>query len=432
MRHVSLFAFILFLAPTAIHAQSGTLQIEAVTDRPDALYGCGDTATFNIRVLRDKKAVTEGEVSYVLSLDGFKTLKSGKATLSDKPAAIIGTLAEPGFLRCQVTFPDGKVSATGMAAAGFDPLKIKPSLPVPDDFDAFWDEQKKKLAAVPINAKLTRVKSPVNSIVCFDLQADCLGGAAVSGYFARPAGAKPKSLPAVLSVHGAGVRSSSSASAMSGAAQGMLSLDINAHGIPNDKPDSFYTDLSAKELKDYRIRGRESRETVYFLGMYLRLIRALDFLAAQPEWDGKVLIVRGGSQGGGQSIAAAGLDARVTFIAAGIPALCDHSGNAVGRIAGWPKLVALGADSKPEPKSLEAARYIDCMNLATRAKAGAILSVGFIDATCAPTSVYATFNNLPGEKQIIHEPLMGHASTPRINAAFAKAIQEHVAKMRGK
>ena len=91
--------------------------------------------------------------------------------------------------------------------------------------------------------------------------------------------------------------------------------------------------------------------------MFLRLTRALEFLTSQPEWDGKILMVEGGSQGGGQSLAAAGLDSRVTFIAAGVPAICDHSGKAIGRINGWPKLVP-DKDGKPDPQALQAARPI--------------------------------------------------------------------------
>lgn len=419
----ALLALAVWFAPALVSAQ--TIQVEVKTERPEAIYACGEQAAFEVRVWQDKNPVAAGEVAYVLSLDGFKTVRSGKVSLSDQAAVVTATLSEPGFLRCQVTY--GK--AVGVAAAGFDPLKIKPSLPVPNDFDAFWAAQKQKLAAVPMKPRLKAVDSAQKGIECFDVELDCLGGAPVSGYFARPAEAKPKSLPAILSVHGAGVRSSSLGTAVSGAAMHMLSLDINAHGIPNGKADAYYTELSNKELKDYRAKGRESRDTIYFLGMYLRLIRAIDFLAAQPQWDGKIVIVRGGSQGGGQSIAAAGLDPRVTFIAAGVPALCDHSGNVVGRVAGWPKIVPL-SDGKPDPQALEAARYIDCMNLATRAKATAILSVGFIDGVCPPTSVYATYNNLPGPREMVAEPLMGHASTPRINDAFGKAIQKHVATMR--
>ena len=52
--------------------------------------------------------------------------------------------------------------------------------------------------------------------------------------------------------------------------------------------------------------------------------------------------------------------------------------------------------------------------------------VGFVDGVCPPTSVYATYNNLPGKKRMIIEPLMGHAAPPQIVAAFNKAIEEHV------
>jgi cephalosporin-C deacetylase-like acetyl esterase len=203
-------------------------------------------------------------------------------------------------------------------------------------------------------------------------------------------------------------------------------MDVNAHGIPNGKPAQYYEESSRTELKDYRFRGRESRDTCYFLGMFLRLVRAIDFLTSQPEWDGRIVAVCGASQGGGQSIAAAGLDPRVTFIATGVPAICDHTGSAIGRINGWPKLVPNGPDGKPDPKVLEAARYFDGMNFATRAKAEAIFSVGFIDVVCPPTSVYAAYNNYAGKKQILNKPLMGHAQPRDVAEAFQKALWDYI------
>ena len=179
-------------------------------------------------------------------------------------------------------------------------------------------------------------------------------------------------------------------------------------------------------MKDYRARGRESRETVYFLGMFLRLVRAIDFLTAQPEWDGRTLVVHGSSQGGAQSIVAAGLDSRVTFFAAGVPAMCDHSGAAVGRISGWPKLVPNGADGKPEAKVLVAARYYDAMNFATRTKAAGIVTVGFIDTTCPPTSVYAAYNALKSRKEIFNDPPSTHTVSANAGRAMRDAILRHV------
>ena len=83
-------------------------------------------------------------------------------------------------------------------------------------------------------------------------------------------------------------------------------------------------------------------------------------------------------------------------------------------------------DGKPDKRILQASRYIDAVNFASRCRADAIMSVGFIDGVCPPSSCYAAFNVLQGEKQIINEPKMGHAAPPHIQAAFFKQIQKHV------
>lgn len=409
---------------------STTYALTVRADRASALYKVGETVAFNVRLRSDRQPVGEAEVQWTLSKDGVPPITNGKLKLTNGAGTVTGKLDEPGFLQCRVTYqpPGGKpVTATG--GAGIDPLQIKPSLPVPDDFDAFWAAKKKQLADVPVNPRLTPVKSPQAEVECFDLQADCVG-APVSGYFARPVGAKPKSLPIILTVHGAGVRSANLGGAAGWAKQGFLALDINAHGLPNGKPDSYYTELANGELKDYRTRGRESRDTIYFQGMFLRLVRAIDFLTTQPEWDGRTLVVHGSSQGGAQSIVAAGLDSRVTFFAAGVPAMCDHTGVVAGRVNGWPKLVPNGPDGKPEPKALEAARYYDAMNFGTRTKAAGILTVGFIDTTCPPTSVYAAYNALGGPKEIFNDPPSTHAVSPQASQAMRSAILKHVEQRR--
>jgi cephalosporin-C deacetylase len=427
--------FALCVAMLPLFAQKTTqgaeYKLAVITDRTDATYQVGEPVKFLVTLTKDGEPVHEGDVSWVTDKDQMPPQDKGTLALSSNASSISSQLDEPGFLRCSVTYQVGdNQSVSALAAAAVDPLSIKPSMPVPDDFDAFWDHQKKELDAVPLNLNLTPLDAHEERIACFDMQADCAGGAPVSGYLARPQDALPKSLPAILSVHGAGVRSSVLPRAVMMARKQMLALDINAHGLPNGKPDEFYVEQSEGPLKGYPVAGRESRETSYFLGMYLRLIRAIDVLAAQPEWDGKVLVVWGHSQGGGQSLAAGGLDSRVTLIAPGVPAMCDHSGRVIGRINGWPGLVPPGADGKPNPKVLAAARYFDAMNLATRTNAEAIVSVGFIDGVCPPTGIYATYNNLKGPKQMVERPLMGHAAPPDIDAAFVEAIARHIERMK--
>ena len=423
-----LLAFMLPLQAASKAPAASEYQLTVVTDRPDAVYARGDQVTFQIRLAHRGQPVDGAEVAWTTSKDGVAPKHAGRVKLAGGTGVVSATLAEPGFLRCEVTFtpPQGaKVLALGGAAVA--PREIAPSMPVPADFDAFWAEQKRRLAALPMHPRLTPVKATKAEVAAFDLQTDALG-APVSGYFARPAQAQPKSLPVILTVHGAGVRSSTLSVACDWATRGFLALDLNAHGLPNGRPTAFYNELANGALKDYRARGRESRDTVYFREMFLRLVRAIDFLTAQPEWDGRTVVVQGSSQGGFQAIVAAGLDPRVSFFAAGVPAGCDHTGFKVGRINGWPKFVATG--ETPAAAVVEAVRYYDTVNFATRAKAPAIFTVGFIDSTCPPSSVYAAFNAVPTRKEIFHDIAAGHTNTPAATAAVRAAILRHVEEMR--
>lgn len=417
----------LFLAAFSLHAQTPVLTLKAATDRPDALYKTGETVTFTIEVTQDGKPMADGKITGVLSKDGVQSQPPQTLNVKNGRATIIGKLDEPGFLLLRAS--SGKASA--MAAAGYDPLQLKPSMPAPEDFDSFWAAQKAALAKVPMKSTLTPVTTTVKGVDAFDVQVDCLGKP-VSGYLGRPKNSKPKSLPAILHVHGAGVRSSGLASVSWAANEGgMLSLDINAHGIPNGKPKEFYDALTNGELKGYPQFGNKDREQCYFKGMFLRLIRAIDFLTAQPEWDGKTLIVYGSSQGGFQAFAAAGLDERVSFICAGVPAGCDHTGSQANRISGWPKIVPNDAEGKPDAAALQASRYFDCVNFATKAKCrGAAVTVGFIDTTCPPTSVYAAYNALTMAKSIHTDVLAGHTNTPAASKFMQEAAFKHVRSMK--
>lgn len=428
----------LFLAPA--HGASSwdgkkvvdyILTVEA--DRPDAIYKQGETVPFKITLQHLQKPAGTEEVSWRITKDGVPPVREGKVVLQDGAAIVTASLDEPGFLQCQVTFKDGATSYVATGGAGIDPLAIQPSMPAPADFDAFWAAQKKRLAAVPINPRLTPVPAPADrpGIECFDLQADCIG-APVSGYYSRPLNAKPKGHPARLCVDGAGVRSTDLLSSARWAGRGVISLAINAHGIPNGQPREFYADLERGALKNYRKDGSSSRDTYYFLGMYLRVLRALDFLASQPEWDGRTLIIEGGSQGGAQAFAGAALDHRVTFFTAMNSAMCDHTGMVVGRVAGWPKVVPV-VDGKPDPAVLETSRYFDSVNFASRVKAQAYMWEGFIDTTCPPTGVYAAYNQIPTRKEMIPQvdathSLDGMKLWPAVAAVQQRHIEEQAAK----
>lgn len=408
MRLPALLAFVCLVAAhlPAAPGRLPEISVSATEDRADATYRVGEPVTFIVTVTEDGKPMDEGTLGWSLTKDGVPPMPHGTAVVKAGRATVTGRLDEPGFLQCKIKLdtPDGP--ARGVGAAAVEPLAIKPSLPVPGDFDAFWAAKKKALAAMPLNARLTPAPNTIAGIELFDVQADALGDRPMNGYYARPKNAAPKSSPAILILEGAGVYGTRLELPRQWAADGYLALEINAHGLPNGRPAEYYNALERDSLKNYQYAGRESRETSYFLNMYLRALRGADFLATQPEWNGRVLVSYGASQGAAQAIFVAANDPRVSFLAAMVPAMCDHSGMVAGRVPGWPRLVPM-TDGKPDPAILETSRYFDSVNFATRVHAPSFFVAGFIDMITPPTSVYAAYNNLPGEKGMhpaIHSP----------------------------
>ena len=305
---------------------------------------------------------------------------------------------------------------TGSSSIGLivDPEKFKPGTSRPKDLERFWRSEKTELRALPLQVKEVPVPHTDAGYQCFDMELNCTGPKPVRGYFARPSSAAPKSLPIIIYFHAAGVygdwcRSKPEiALRYAKMGNGSLAFDLNAHGMLNGQSDSYYLDLEDNELKNYAQTGLENRETVYFRGMYLRLIRTLDYLTSMPEWDGKRILVIGESQGGGQALAAAGLDKRVSAVIATVPAMCDWGGSLVGRKGCWPYPFETKND---QSKMVSALPYFDAAHLLKGSKATILAEIGLIDMTCPSSAIYAALNQARGKKIIFAVPYRAHHMT---------------------
>lgn len=156
----------------------------------------------------------------------------------------------------------------------------------------------------------------------------------------------------------------------------------------------------------------DDRDKVYFRHGILAAVRAIDFLFTLKEFNGKELGVTGISQGGGLALIVAGLDPRVTAVAANIPGLCDLNGRLKDRIDGWPHVIG-AVPEDVRAKIAATTGYYDAVNFAPKVKGKSLVGVGFLDVACPPTTGYAAFNRLPEPKKMIDSPRLGHATDPR-------------------
>jgi len=383
------------------------------------------------------------KVDYWLRGDGNLTEKNSLIS-SETPYEVKTSLAFPGWvqIRFSLFHADGtqvkvvnsrkqEVQLMAEIGAMVEPLKIQAAGKEPADFSAFWAAARQELNKVPLAVHKEVFPVPAaqqGKVECWDVKVDCAGGMPVSGYLVVPLGAAAKSLPAIVSYHGAGTRPANAP--FNYAVGGAIALDVNAHGIENGKPAGFYTQLSQNELKNYPHRDKDDPLKFYFRGMYLRVMRSLDFVKSLPEWDGKNLLVIGHSQGGAQAIVAAALDPQVTICIAGVPALSEHSGPLATpqRQPGWPRLYRVDAQAQPDnPAVAKTAAYFDNIYFAKRIKAECYFNTGFVDNTCVPTGVFAAYNNLPAGtvKEITTTPAGNHgAPNTKGNARLTQFFSE--------
>ena len=425
----------------------GESQITLDLDRKSGVYRKGDMVYLTVCYQKDGKPA-----SGALRIDSYYPDGSSEQKIfSISGRNVFPVKLEKDAARFVVSEQRADKSASGKhlasAAIGVvaDPQSITPGITEPSDFQQFWDRAKAELAKVPAKAVrkelevtdallpsatswftyVTRkeIDTPIalkGNFRLWDVRVDCVGNVPVSGYLTMPAGAKPKSLPVIVTFHGAGVRSASKAFV-----SGAIRFDVNAHGIENGREPAYYQGLASSRLKDYRRKNADSRDRFYFRNMFLRVIQALEYVKTLPEYDGETLIVIGNSQGGAQALAAGFFDPSVKLIYAGVPALCDHGGIFAGRNSGWPQLIRL-KNGKPEnPDILRTAAYYDMAFFAGRIRAEIYMTVGLVDTVCAPTTVFAAFNRIPpGRKHIRISPSDKHGDIDF--PAFNRRVQEVV------
>ena len=384
------------LAPALLLAvrRRAAPSVEAVPFRPSGIYAAGERIGWTVRL---PEGAPQGEYRYSLKRDNRIELRSGALAFDSGQAIVETRLDDPAMLTLLVTPPEGKPRLFGAAV---EPTRLKPVVPRPADFDLFWKGKLAALRRIPANPVLEPTESPRPGIELQTLRLDGPGEGHTYGVLAKPR--KPGRYPAIAVFQWASppypLQKSWSVDA---AAKGFIVLNVEPHDVLPLEPPAYYQALS-NEQKNYGSVGQKDREKNAFVQMYLRDVRALDYLRSLPDWDGKTLVVMGGSMGGQQSLAAAGLVPQVTHLIVEEPAGCDLNAGRHGRQQGYP-YYPVG-----DPQAMETARYIDAVNFAPEIRAVSLVAMGFVDVVAPPTGIWTAFNLIEAPKEAAPMPDAPH------------------------
>lgn len=401
LKHLGLLlgAAVALLAANFSQAQ----QLTIAADRVSAVYQVGDTVHWRVE-WKDKSAPPV--IHYRFMKGQLVETGQGDVKFTNDAAELETRFDAPGTMLVIATWKaaDGK-EARVTAGAVASPDRIALSAPCPKDFDAFWKAKLKELARVPVDPQLERVDLGKPDLDYWKITMRNIRGTHIQGQLARPA--KGQKFPALLIVQWAGVYPLQRSWVTDRAAEGWLVLNIEAHDLPIDKPDEFYKQQFGGPLRNYWEIGDDNRNTSYFLRMYLSCYRAADYLAHRDDWNGKTLVVMGGSQGGMQSLMTAGFYPKITAALAMVPAGCDMLGPVLGRKGGWPQWYS-NTDGKDPAKVREASRYFDVANFAARIKCPVLVGTGLIDEVCPSAGVLAAVNQIKPPKEVVIIPNSEH------------------------
>jgi cephalosporin-C deacetylase len=414
-----LFALALLASPAAAQTlPNANLTFEPF--RASGIYRPGERMGWTVRAPLGSGYT---KYSYEIRENNLGLLKSGVLDVASGMAVLETTLDHPGMIYARLSFIGAPAPATRPTPQELDkltvgaavaPEQIRPPVAKPADFDSFWAGKLAALKQIPINPRLESTATDREDVELFTVTLDSLNSQ-MHGYLATPKGGGKH--PALVIYQYAGVYPLQKSVVTDRAAEGWLALDVDSHDMPPDQ---------ATAPASYSRIGSEDRETSYFLNMYLRDSRALDYIQSRPDWDGKTIVIMGTSMGGQQSFATAGLNpGRVTAMIVNVPAGADFSGDLHGSKRGYPSWPV------DDPKLVETARYFDAMNFAPAITAQSLVAPGFIDTTSPPFGIFAAFNQIQGPKEAVPMRDSDHDHmTPQLQGGFYRRSKEALDQLR--
>lgn len=302
-----------------------------------------------------------------------------------------------------------------------DELKTyRPARNEPADFDSFWKSTLDEARAHPLNATFERVDYGLSAQETFDVTYAGFGGQPIKGWLILPTvGAKHASplhapLPCVVEYIGYGGGRSLPIDWLlwSSAGYAHFIMDTRGQGStwsPGDTPD-LYADGGNAHFPGSMTKGILDPQHYYYRRVFTDAVRAIDAARSHPAVDESRIAVTGGSQGGGITIAAAGLVPDVVAAMPDVPFLC-HYRRATEIVDSYPyKEIAEYCHTHRDKIEtvFETLSYFDGVNFSARARAKALFSTGLMDQVCPPSTVFAAYNHWAGEKDIKVYPYNGH------------------------
>lgn len=276
----------------------------------------------------------------------------------------------------------------------------------PADFDSFWAETLASARSYPLEARFEPVDYGLQLIESFDVTYNGYGGQPIKGWLLLP---KQRSglLPCVVEYIGYGGGRGFPLDWLVWASTGFAHFVMDTRGQGStwrrgDTPDPEPADTTNPHHPGFMTRGVAKPVTYYYRRVFTDAVRAVEAARSHPAVDPGRIAATGGSQGGGITLAAGGLDPAVSAVMPDVPFLCHYRrATEITNAAPYLEISKYCQIHRDKVDQVfDTLAYFDGVNFAARSRAQALFSVGLMDEICPPSTVFAAYNHFAGPKEI--------------------------------
>ncbi|MBP1691728.1 MAG: acetyl xylan esterase family protein [Bacteroidetes bacterium] len=283
----------------------------------------------------------------------------------------------------------------------------------PSDFSAFWGRTLETARAHPMKLELAHYAHQPATVEVFDASFPGYGGQTIKGWLLMPRQRSGK-LACIVEYIGYGGGRGLPVDWLTWSAFGYAHFVMDTRGqgslwLPGDTPD--IEDLPGHpQVPGFMTRGVLSPETYFYRRVFTDAVRAIDAVRTLKEIDPSRVFATGGSQGGGITLAVAGLVPDLAGAMPDVPFLCHFkTATEITDRDPYQELVRFCKIHRGKTEQVfSTLAYFDGMNLAAHARCRALFSVGLMDDICPPRTVFAAFNHYAGTKEIRVWPYNNH------------------------
>ena len=286
-----------------------------------------------------------------------------------------------------------------------DQLKTyRPAVQEADDFDSFWAARLEDASLHAVDLSVESAGDLIRSAEVLDVRFSGHGGDRVAAWLYLPHEIADRA-PVVIEFVGYNGGRGRPIDWLRWSSVGYPHLVVDSRGQgggwrSGDTPDPG--DTGEPGSRGFVTRGLSDPSDHYYSRLFVDAARAVDATKAIDSVADRRVVVSGGSQGGALALAAASISQQASLVLADVPFLSDfRRAVAITDSVPYSEIRQYCATYPDRVGSVfRTLSYFDVVNHAKRVAAPSLFSVGLMDEVTPPSTVFAAFNSLAGDRRI--------------------------------